>query len=132
MRQAFSARLEEVPRVVAYASAQAASAGLTPERTARLELAVEEWAVNVCRHAYQGAGGSVTVAVGAIGPALVVELTDEGPPFDPTAAATPDVTLPLAERRPGGLGVFLIQRLVDQVRYQREDSRNVLTLTLAI
>ncbi len=108
----------------------AAEAGVPPERVARLDLAIEEWATNVCRYAYRGEDGSVWVAVQRDGPTLVVELSDEGSPFDPTAAAEPDVSLPLSERSPGGLGLLLMRRMVDELSYRRDGHRNVVTLAV--
>jgi serine/threonine-protein kinase RsbW len=108
----------------------AAEAGAPAEKVARLDLAIEEWATNVCRYAYRGGSGSVWVAVRRDGDAIVVELSDEGSPFDPTAAAEPDVSVPLSERSPGGLGLLLMRRMVDQLSYKRDGHRNVVTFAV--
>jgi serine/threonine-protein kinase RsbW len=129
-RQAFPANLEGVAGVVSFVAAHATQGLVTAEKTARLELAVEEWATNVCRHAYRSAGGSLTVVLRRDGEALLVELSDEGTPFDPTAAAERDVSLPLTERSPGGLGLLLMRRMVDELRYRREGHRNVVTFAV--
>jgi serine/threonine-protein kinase RsbW len=115
---------------VSYVTGLAADVGVPADKATRLELAIEEWATNVCRHAYHGEGGTLSVAVRRDGEALVVELSDEGSPFDPTAAAEPDVSLPLAERMPGGLGLLLMRRMVDELRYRRDGHRNVVTLAV--
>jgi anti-sigma regulatory factor (Ser/Thr protein kinase) len=115
---------------VSFVAAHATQGLVTAEKTARLELAVEEWATNVCRHAYRSAGGSLTVVLRRDGEALLVELSDEGTPFDPTAAAERDVSLPLTERSPGGLGLLLMRRMVDELRYRREGHRNVVTFAV--
>lgn len=110
----------------------AQTAGLTEARISRLELAVEEALVNVFNYAYEGqthTGGAfcqVTVQADA----LVVDIVDEGPPFDPLARTDPDTSLELDQRQPGGLGILLIKNLVDEVSYRREDERNVLTLRI--
>jgi serine/threonine-protein kinase RsbW len=108
----------------------AAEAGAPAEKVARLDLAIEEWATNVCRYAYRGENGSVWVAVRRDGDAIFVELSDEGSPFDPTAAAEPDVSMPLSERSPGGLGLLLMRRMVDELNYRRDGHRNVVTLAV--
>ena len=61
----------------------------------RVELAVEEWVVNLCTHAYGGRDGEVEVAVRKGDGELLIEIIDEGPPFDPTASVEPDLALPL-------------------------------------
>jgi anti-sigma regulatory factor (Ser/Thr protein kinase) len=108
----------------------AAEAGVSGEKVSRLNLAIEEWATNVCRYAYGGGNGFVWVAVRRDGNAIVVELSDEGSPFDPTAAAEPDVSVPLSERSPGGLGLLLMRRMVDELSYRRDGHRNVVTLAV--
>jgi anti-sigma regulatory factor (Ser/Thr protein kinase) len=106
----------------------AGKAGLGPERGARLELAVEEWVVNLCRHAFGKRAGRIEVVVRRGDGGLVVEIADDGPTFDPTAKPEPDVAAPLEERKPGGLGLLLMRRMTDQVLYRRDGERNVVTL----
>jgi serine/threonine-protein kinase RsbW len=115
---------------VSFVTDVAAEMNVPAEKVSRLDLAIEEWATNVCRHAYRGGNGTVWVAVRREGPTLVVELSDEGSPFDPTAAAEPDVSLPLTERSPGGLGLLLMRRMVDELSYRRDGHRNVVTLAV--
>jgi anti-sigma regulatory factor (Ser/Thr protein kinase) len=118
--------------VVAFVSGLAGRAGLAADQAMRLELAVEEWVVNLCSHAYAGGAGEVEVAVLKGEGELLVEIIDEGPPFDPTASADPDVALPLEQREPGGLGLLLIRRMTDEVRYSRDGGRNTITLGIAV
>ena len=96
----------------------------------RLDLALEEWVTNLCRHAYRQQGGTIEVAVRSGDGGFVVEIADDGPPFDPTTRPDPNVEGSLAERELGGLGIMLIRRMVDQVRYRREGERNVLSLAV--
>jgi len=61
--------------------------------------------------------------------ALTIEMVDDGKPFDPlTDAPVPDVNAPMEERPIGGLGVFLVRKLMDELTYRREEGRNHLTL----
>jgi sigma-B regulation protein RsbU (phosphoserine phosphatase) len=59
---------------------------------------------------------------------IVLILTDTGKEFDPTAAPEADITLSADERQIGGLGIFLIRQIMNEVRYERIDGKNVLTL----
>lgn len=74
---------------------------------------------------YSGAG-SVTVDARARDGRVLVEVTDDGKAFDPTAMAAPDTGLSVDERDIGGLGVHLVRKLMDDVRYEREGGRNKL------
>ena len=59
---------------------------------------------------------------------IVLVLTDTGKEFDPTLAPNVDITLSAEEREIGGLGIFLIRQIMNEVRYERIDGKNVLTL----
>jgi serine/threonine-protein kinase RsbW len=98
-----------------------------------LDLLVEEIFMNIARHSYpQGAPGAVNVTYSVSGPAeLVVEFSDQGVEFNPLALSAPDLVLDLAERRAGGLGVFLVKEFADSLSYRREQGWNRLTVGIS-
>jgi len=119
--------LADIRRFVREAAA-ALDAG--PETISDLELAVDEAACNAILHGYRGGPGLLELEVLRKGDAVVVRLCDGAPPFDPTRVPEPDLTLPLEERALGGMGVYLIRRSVDEMRYRlTPEGRNELTLT---
>ena len=59
---------------------------------------------------------------------FIIDIVDQGIPFDPLSLAAPALTDDLANRQVGGLGVFLIRRLMDDVSYRRADDQNILQL----
>ncbi|HSB04077.1 MAG TPA: ATP-binding protein, partial [Thermodesulfobacteriota bacterium] len=61
---------------------------------------------------------------------FVIEIIDRGVPFDVTAIPDPDVTAGIPERETGGLGIFFMKKVMDDVRYRRENDRNLLTLII--
>lgn len=124
------AELERLPELLEPIRRAAESAGLAEAQVSRLELAVEEALVNVCHYAYADRAdpGLVHCRIAAQPAELLVEIADEGPPFDPLARPDPDTTLDLEEREPGGLGIFLIKQLVSEVSYRHDAGRNVLTI----
>ncbi len=60
----------------------------------------------------------------------MVEVEDRGFPFNPLSVQAPDLSSSLEQRRPEGLGVLLIRKMADEVRYRREADRNILTLIM--
>lgn len=91
--------------------------------------AVEEAVANTILHGYNGQPGEIKVVVQRKGNQLVVRLQDQAPHFDPTGFPSPDLTLPLEERAPGGLGIYLMRHFVDAVTYRvTSDGSNELTL----
>ncbi len=59
---------------------------------------------------------------------VLLTFTDEGVPFDPLQRSDPDITLSAEERKIGGLGIFLVRKIMDDVRYIREDGKNILRI----
>jgi serine/threonine-protein kinase RsbW len=80
--------------------------------------AVDEAAANIIVHGYRGQPGNMEIEVGKEGNALVVRLRDQAPLFDPTTVPPPDLTLPLEERRLGGLGIHLIRHFTDTMTHR--------------
>ena len=94
-------------------------------------VVVDEIFCNIIRYAYGPETGTVTVHVETEEdpPALTMTFMDRGVPFDPLAKEMPDTTaLPALERPLGGLGLFMVRRLVDEIAYVCRDGQNVLTL----
>jgi len=126
------AELDQLPAFLGYIRRMAETAGLPEERAVRLELAVEEALANVCGYAYadRARAGTVLCRIELRPEGMAVEIVDEGAPFDPLARPDPDTTLDLDRREPGGLGIFLVKRLVDALAYRREGEGNVLRIEM--
>lgn len=103
--------------------------GAQPEAVADMIIALNEALVNVVRHGYQQQPGRVELTLFRQADTLLIEVRDEAPLFDPTAVPTPDITMPLAQRPFGGMGVHMMRKFVDELKYQATvDGRNLLTL----
>lgn len=59
---------------------------------------------------------------------MTITITDDGKPFDPTKKESPDITLSADEREVGGLGIFLMGKIMDSLKYKRENKKNILIL----
>jgi anti-sigma regulatory factor (Ser/Thr protein kinase) len=107
----------------------ATAAGLNPAMTMSLNLALEEAVTNVIMYAYpKGTEGPVDIDATLDGGELCFVLSDSGTPFDPTAAPEADISLGVEERPIGGLGIFLVRKIMDQVTYQYTGGRNTLKM----
>lgn len=107
----------------------AESAGF-PEATAdRLALAVDEATTNVLEHAYRGSDDrEVELRIEDRGPEFRVEVIDSGASVDPRAVPRVDLDRYVSERRTGGLGVHLMEKIMDSVTFRRSARRNVCCL----
>lgn len=123
------ATLANLEKLIEFAVGSAQGQGLGPEALGQVRLACEEALVNVIHYAYPGAEGKVAVDCGAAeGGGIKIEISDSGIAFDPLSLPAPDTTLPMEQRKIGGLGIFMIRKIMDQVLYRRDGGRNVLTL----
>jgi serine/threonine-protein kinase RsbW len=125
------AKLENLEALVAHIAGSAEEAGFDPKRISEMQIAAEEALVNVMNYAYGSEAGDVRVVCGPTGDnRFIIEIADSGTPFDPLSVAEPDTSADVSERRIGGLGILLIRKLMDEVRYRREDGKNVLPLVV--
>jgi anti-sigma regulatory factor (Ser/Thr protein kinase) len=93
------------------------------------QLAVEEAITNIIEHGYGEAGGGITVSCHADPGTIEVQLEDRAVPFDPLTLPEPDLVSEVGDRKIGGLGIFLIRQVMDDIRYRFEEGKNILLLT---
>ena len=96
----------------------------------QIDIAIDELFGNIAQYAYDPATGPATVRVEVERDPLAVVITfiDHGKPYDPLAADDPDTTLSAEERKIGGLGIFLVKKTMDDISYEYNNGRNVLTI----
>jgi serine/threonine-protein kinase RsbW len=97
-----------------------------------LVQAVDEAATNIIVHGYRGAQGTIELTAELVSDDFVITLADTAPAYDPTTVPPPDLTVPPAQRRPGGMGVHLMRLATDSLAHRpRPGGGNILTLTRA-
>lgn len=94
----------------------------------QITVCVEEMFVNVANYAYDGEGGEIRLSIDEAHDTVSITLTDEGVPFDPLAKEDPDITLSAEERKIGGLGIFMVKKSMNEVRYERVENKNIFTM----
>lgn len=125
------AEISNLRKFIELVSRCAEEQGFSPERITDLGVATEEALVNVCNYAYQDGNGDVKVScILDDENRFVIEIEDAGIPFDVLSIGEPDLIDDIDERKVGGLGVFIIKELVEDVQYRREDNKNILKLVI--
>lgn len=125
--QASTKQLAEVRNFVAK---YAKEFGFNKQDVADIQLAVDEAYTNIIKHAYQhDEQKKVDIELGYNSNVFWVSLMDTGDAFDPSSYSKPDVRQKIKEKKRGGVGVYLIRKLMDDVQYHTEGSVNKIRMT---
>ena len=110
----------------------AQAADFPGERIQEVALAMEEALTNIFNYAYEdSSNGEVEIECRMDGDAtLLIDIRDTGVPFDILDVPDPDIHSGISERKIGGLGVLLIKKMIDEVKYRREGKCNILTFVV--
>lgn len=117
--------LESIPKVCQFLEQTLEEQGAPIKAIAQVNIAADEIFSNIAR--YSGAAAAQVDCEIMAGRA-VIRFVDDGQPYDPTGQPEPDITLPVEEREIGGLGILMVRRTMDEVSYEYEAGRNVLTI----
>ena len=121
---------EEVMRAVAALQAFGREQQVAEKDLFGLALALEECGSNIVNHALRrDPRQKFQVVIERTGGAVTIELRDRGPEYDPTQAREVEPSTGEDDRPPGGWGIQLVRRNMDEIRYAREGGENVLRLT---
>ena len=119
--------LDQLARITAAVEEFAERDDWPPDLTFKVHLVLDELSVNVVN--YGGGASEIEVSLAADDNEVRVEIADDGKPFDPLhEAPQPDVDAPLEDRPIGGLGIYLVREMMDELHYSREDGRNRLAM----
>jgi serine/threonine-protein kinase RsbW len=115
----FPARFEFLDEIRELVAQIAHEGGFTDKEIYSLQLASDEAASNIIEHAYEGVtDASFDVTCDLHGETIIITMRDTGMPFDPTRVKQPNLKADLSERQIGGLGLYLMRKLMDEVRYE--------------
>lgn len=101
---------------------------LSKKTTSELNIALEELCTNYIEHSADHTPETMSIQISRSPSEIVVIITDNGPPFDPTQAESPDIGLTLEDRKIGGLGLHFVKHFTDQLLYKRAKNQNIVTI----
>jgi len=122
-------RLAEIPRSAELVDAYCTQQGVASSVGFAINVSLEELLGNTMTYGYgDDREHEIVVRIWREDADLVVDIADDARPFDPTAAAAPDLNLPLEERPIGGLGIELVRGMMDSVEYRYDGTKNHIRL----
>jgi serine/threonine-protein kinase RsbW len=122
------ADIHAIPRVSTALDEAMRAHAFSDEEILDTQLAVEEAVTNVIVHGYAGTTGQIAITCRTTGELAEVRIEDTSPAFDPLSIPEPDITKDIDDRKIGGLGIFLIRQVMDDIIYRYEDGKNILVL----
>lgn len=124
----FKANTKELNNVISYLDDYLNKNNISKKIVNQLDLVIEELFVNICNYAYEGKSGYFKISLKKNNNKIIITLEDEGIKFNPLEKEEPDTTLSIEERNVGGLGILLAKKNLDNIKYKREDNKNILIL----
>ena len=126
------AKVEELDTVLDFLKHQLTDVNCSAEILMQVSIAAEEIFVNIAHYAYEPDSGESTIRCQVDKEKepiqVTIEFLDSGIPYDPLSRMDPDVTLSAEARDIGGLGIFMVKEMMDNVSYDYRDGKNILTL----
>jgi len=124
--------LEQLDRLKVFIESIGEEMKLPKMLVTQLNVALEEAISNILLYAFKDKKDdedkNITLCAEVIDNQLIFTLKDSGSPFDPTLTHDPDITLSAEEREIGGLGIFIIKQIMNEVTYSRVENKNVFIL----
>jgi len=121
--------IEKIPEISALLGEEMQTFGFGSEMILDTQLAVEEAITNVINHGYKKTGGQIVISSRICPERIEVQIMDTAPRFNPLSVPEPDLDSTIDDRNVGGLGIFLIRQVMDEVSYRYEDGKNIFSLT---
>ena len=126
-------RISELERLRDAIQEFAEKHGVPSEAAFDINLALEELLTNIINYGYtDDAIHEIRLTIQKGRHAVRLDLEDDGVPFDPTKLERPDVDQDISQRKIGGLGIFLVGKLMDSTSYRRESNRNIIVLSKTV
>ena len=125
----FPADKKEVGRVVDFINGFLEKKDMNSKIISQIDITVDEICSNIFNYAYKDKKGQVLVEISYKDNAVTIRFVDTGVKFNPLEKEDPDVNLSLQERKVGGLGIYLVKQLMDDVKYEYSPKKeNILTI----
>ncbi len=102
---------------------------LSGEVTQDIHLALEEIFSNIVFYGFHDQDEhQIVISLSLRNNTLVLEIKDDGIPFNPLESKMPDLDIPIEERKTGDMGIHIVRELVDEIEYFRKQNKNILVI----
>lgn len=125
------AAAESIDKITEFINAELEKLDCPKKTQKQIDIAADEIFSNIAHYAYESKDGSAEIRFEKSDnpKAVTLTFTDSGIPYNPLEKPDPDVTLSADEREIGGLGIYIVKKTMDEVKYERKDGKNILSVT---
>ena len=128
MKKKFIAQKEELDNVIEFINNEVEK-DVDRKTLMKIDVVIEEIFVNIASYAYkEEEKGFVDISIKNENNKIIISFEDMGVPFNPLLKEDPDVTLSAENREPGGLGIYMMKKMMDNVEYIYKDNKNILVI----
>ena len=121
------ATIEKLEDVLKFVNEALEASDCSMKLITQINIAVEEIFVNISSYAYNPEVGNTIIRI-SISDEILIEFEDKGKPYNPLLKTDPDITMNAEERDIGGLGIFMVKKIMDSVEYENKDNKNILRI----
>ncbi len=126
------ATLDNLDNVLAFIEEALDEIGVPMKIMTQMNIVAEEIYVNIAHYAYNPHIGEALIKIDEDGENIYVTFEDGGVPYNPLEKEDPDITKSAEERDIGGLGIFMVKNMMDDIAYNYENNKNILTIKKTI
>ena len=121
------AKNSNLDEVLQFLDTELEKMGCSMKIQSQIDVAAEEIFVNISQYAYDHDNGLVIVQIEDEGEEIMITFKDNGTPFNPLRHDDPDIKKKAEEREIGGLGIFMVKKMMNNVKYEYKDGSNILS-----
>jgi anti-sigma regulatory factor (Ser/Thr protein kinase) len=129
----FKSEVESIHAIQEFVKTRVSRINTDESKRLKIDLLIEELIINIVKHGYKGIdNGTIEVMINDSGKDFILQISDNGNEFNPLDQKNPDISAGIEDRRPGGLGIFLIKQIAKDIEYVRQDNNNIIRLLVDI
>ncbi len=122
------ATTENIEEVTAFIDAYLEKIDCPMHEQMQIDVAVDELFSNIANYAYFPNVGKATVDIDSSDGRVIISFIDGGVPYNPLEKEDPDIKAKAEDREIGGLGIFMVKKMMDEISYEYRDEKNILTI----
>jgi anti-sigma regulatory factor (Ser/Thr protein kinase) len=129
--KSFKPKIESVYQIQGFVKKKLSTFNSNENKLLKIDLLIEEIVINIVKYGCKGIKNSIIdITIETSDGNVILEISDNGVAFNPLDQEEPDIEAGLDKRRPGGLGIFLVQQIAKEIQYVRQDNKNIIRLCL--